>query len=392
MTACSGDVLEELAALEAGAATRRSRAHVWRRLYLAVPAACAGLIALGQVLVATVDPYSVHPWSTPRPVPEDAAMGLSPYLVRAAARGAYDTVVIGGSTSQGFRPADIAALIAGTAAAANLSYRATRPADLGVVFQEVAASTSVKRVILSLDHVYLLPASAQYPQFPFHLYTGGDVTERLFRFDKQAYELAFRLLSGGDFKLPEYTYQAYRAELASKYALWQAPEQRRQEAAAIEAQRGRVGEPTERTCRDLDAVGTHLVPFARALARSGKTLDVVVPPYALSFYHWALSLHAGLLFTPKAPLENALLLRRCVVEALSGVEGARVFAFDGERWLVEDPAKFHDAGHVYDEAVFRYVLGEVGAGRHQLTTGNFDAYADDLRRRVRDFRYQPAAP
>jgi hypothetical protein len=351
-----------------------------------VPALAAAAVLAGQALVAAIDPYNLYSWSAPRPVPEDAAMGLSAYLVRAVARGDYDTVMIGGSTAQGFRPDDMVRLLAGTRTAANLAYRATRPADLGVVMDEIAAAPGIKRVLVSLDMVYLQPATARQVQFPFHLYE-ADPTERLFRVDRQAYRLAARIASGQSLALPELNYAGYREGLARKYAAWHAPAAAAATKAMIERQRGRVGEPSSLTCRDLSAVNDKLVPFARRLASQGRHLDVIVPPYALAFYHWVLSLEADLLFTRSAPLESALTLRRCVVEALADIEGARVFAFDGERWLTDDLANYHDAGHVHKESLFPWMLAEIAAGRHRLTPGNFDSYAADLRARVPAYRY-----
>lgn len=358
-----------------------------RRAYLALPAAVAALLALGQMVVAAVDPYNVYPWSPVRPISEDAAIALAPHLVNAAARGGYDTVMIGGSTSMGFRPSDMETTLEGTEAAVNLSYQATRPADLGVVFEKIGAAPQVRRVLLSLDLVYLLPATARFAQFPFHLYD-GDVSERLFRFDRQAYRLTGRLLAGGDLSLPPAGYAARRAELARKFEHWHEPGQAAREAAQIEAMRPRVGEATALTCAGLPAIKELLVPFAQRLAAAGKRLDVILPPYALGFYHWAMGLRAGILFTPDAPLERSLVLRRCVVEGLSGIPGARVFAFDGEAWITDDAANYHDFGHVYDEKIYRYMLDEVNAGRHQLTPAGFDVYAADLRRRVLNYSYQ----
>lgn len=362
-----------------------------RRLYLLLPACAAGLLLAGQMAVTAVDPYNSHAWSTPRPVPEDSAAGLAPYLVRAVARGRYDTVMIGGSTAQSFRPADIVRRLDGTAHAANLSYRATRPADLGVVFDEIAASPSVKRVLLSLDLVYLMPATARFAQFPFHLYD-GDWSEQMFRIDRQAYRLTGRILRGDDLALPEQTYRRYREGLTQKYEAWQSPDSIAREQATIEAMRAKVLEPTDKSCASLSAVTQRLVPFAKALAASGKTLDVIVPPYALNFYHWVARQQAGLLFTPDAPLEQTLLLRQCVTEAMAAIGGARVFAFDGDAWLTGDLTNFHDAGHVYKEEIYSYMLDEINAGRHRLTPATFDAYAADLRARVARFRDTRPSP
>lgn len=371
---------------ETRSAKSRARVPFARRLYLIAPAVCAGVLFAGQMAVSAIDPYNLYPWSSPRAVPPDTAMGLSPYMVRAVARGNYDTVFVGGSTAQSFLPADMVSRLDGTKHAANLSYRATRPADLGVVFKEIAAAPNVKRVLLSLDLVYLMPDSARFAQFPFHLYE-GDWSERLFRVDRQAYRLAGRIATGGDLSLPEFSYAQYRDGLTRKYETWHAPESAAHEQETIATMRAKVSEPTERTCPDLTAVTNRLLPFAKQLSAAGKRLDVVVPPYALSFYHWVARQQAGLLFTPNAPLENALLLRRCVTEELAKVEGARVFAFDGEPWLTDDLANFHDAGHVYKEEIYRFMLDEINAGRHQLTPANFAAYADDLRSRVASYSY-----
>lgn len=380
--------LTEPSTESASAGRRRNRrALSWnRRLYLVLPAVAAGLVLVGQLTVAAVDPYNLHPWSPVRPITEDGAIGLAPHLLEAVRRGNADTVMIGGSTSMGFRPQDMERLIDGTRAAVNLSYRGPRPNDLGVVFDKAAEAETVERVLLSLDLVYLLPERARNPQFPFQIYEGGAL-DRIFHIDRQAYGLAWRLLRGGELSLPDKGYAANRKRLRAKYEAWHRPASAARETRMIENARVRVGEQTHLRCDDFGAVKNRLVPFARTLSRAGKTLDVILPPYALSFYAWVLSLEADLLFIPRAPLEASLMLRRCVVDALDGMEGVRVFAFDGERWITDDLANYHDAGHIYNEAIYRYMLQSVNAGRHQLTAAGFQAYADDLRTRVARYAY-----
>ena len=358
-----------------------------RRLYLVLPTSVAGAVLCGQMLVAAVDPYNLYPWSPAREINEDAAVELSPYLLRAVRRGNVDTVLIGGSTSLDIAASDIERLIEGTEKAVNLSYRATRGADLGVVFKEVSDAANVRRVILFLDWIYLRPDAEKNPAFPFHLYE-GDPTEALFRIDRQAYELSFRLLTSGRLVIGGTTRAERNHWRDVKYREWHSARSVTRERAMIEAERLRVGEPTDITCADLGAIETRLAPFARALSAAGKRLDVIVPPYAMSYYHWVLRRKSDILFRPRASLDSALVMRRCALEVLAPLEGVDVYAFDGERWLTDDLANYRDAAHVQNEDAFRFMLEAVNAGRNRLTLDNFDAYARDLRERVPAYAYR----
>lgn len=343
------------------------RRFIWRRRhYLALPV--CGLLALlaGQLVVMAVDPFSLYPWSRTRPVLEkDYSIGLGPYLFRVVARGDYDTVMIGGSTAMNFTPGDMRAKLSGTRAAVNLSYDDPRPADMGVVFDEIARIEKVRRVLLAFDFIFALPNNMRREWFPFWLYD-GDPTEQIFVFDKVAIELTLRQIIDQPLSIPRWSFAQFRQKLDYAYDHWRSPASIAQIRATIEAKRALLAESSGLSCRDMPAIEQRLAPFAAALNAQGKRLDVIIPPYALNRYHEQLA-RSKVSFAPRGSLDKAIVMRRCLVDALSNIEGARVFAFDGDKWLVEDLANYYNAGHVYKMELYRYMLADESAsGPHRF--------------------------
>lgn len=362
------------------------RRLVWRRRhYLALP--LAGLFALlaAQFIEMAVDPFSLYPWSPPRRVLEgNYSIGLSPYLFRVVARSDYDTVMLGASTALNFLPSDMRAILSGTRTAVNLSYNAARPADMGVAFDEIARAKNVRRVLLTFDLTFAMPNDLRHEQFPFWLYD-DDPTRHIFIFDKVAGELTLRLLLGQPLTIPRWNFAQFRRSLDRIYETWRSPASIATVQSTIEAKRAELAEPSRLSCRDLPAIERRLAPFAAALSAQGKRLDVIIPPYAINFYHDQTSDRYRRVI-PRLSLDGTILMRRCLVDALSKFDGARIFAFDSERWLVEDLTNYYDVGHVYKEELYRYMLAEIDAGRHVLTRETFDLYASDLRSRVLNYR------
>ncbi|MDO9337773.1 MAG: hypothetical protein Q7T61_15370 [Caulobacter sp.] len=356
-----------------------------RFLYLAIPGVIVGLMLAAQAFVMAADPFSQYPWSPPRDVPEEAqSPDLAPYLLNLAGRGDYDTLVVGGSTSAAFRPRDMARLLPYARHPGNFAYYGSRPKDVALVLHKVADEMPrVRHVITALDYTYMLPASEARASFPFHIY-GDRPGDHFLANDMTALRLSWGLATTGAIQPGHEGYAAHETLTERVRVRGHSPRGVAQMRRAVAEARDIVAAPARLTCQDFAPLRDTLAPFARKLSAQGRTLDIVVPPYHLSFYS-SVATHPSL-SKIRPSIADHLVLRRCAVEAMAGLPGVRIFAFD-EPWLVQDAENYSDPGHVLQAAHYRYMLKAIGAGEHQLTPQNFDAYARDLRRRVLAFQY-----
>jgi len=356
-----------------------------RSLYLGAAAVGVGAMLSLQAVVTIVDPFNLYPWSPSRAIPDQAQSDkLSMYLLRVAAKDNYDTVIAGGSTVLDFRAKDVEAYLPGVVRAVNLAYPMTEPGDLAVTLGEVSRMPNVRHVLIPLDYVYMMPTTFRFAAFPYKLYN-NKLGNRFLAADRVAVQLSFNLLLKGKLSARGSEHDDYEVEVRNLYARTHSLQGIESLKEASTRSHAAMAEPAALDCHDFPALMQEFVPFAEAMSRQGKTVDVLVPPYSFSFYTFLID--HPVFYKPRPTLDAHIALRRCAVSQLANLPNVRVFAFDDEPWLVEDEANFFDPGHVYHPENYRYMLGEIAAGRHQLTPANFDAYADSLRRRVLNYSY-----
>ena len=137
-----------------------------------------------------------------------------------------------------------------------------------------------------------------------------------------------------------------------------------------------------KTCSDFNAITDHLAPFARRWSATGREFAIVIPPYSYAFY----ALRESKPFFAHAMggqlLSNQLLARRCLVEALNGLENVSIYAFDNAEWITGDLANYRDAGHLANDEIRKYMLNAINNGAHRLTTDNIEQYITTLRENI----------
>jgi hypothetical protein len=289
-----------------------------------------------------------------------------------------DTVLVGGSTSTNVTP-DMMKLIPGVTNAFNLSYEGSLPYDRAAVTTEILKYSHARRVILAFDYFYALGKEQTRPNFPFYLYDGDPLNDTRMVGSTTFWMAANALLHHG--ALPGGGGKLLEAKHELRYQAFQSPGEMKAIAREVVRYRGDVDRPATKTCSDFTAVNDQLLPFARTLSQRHVALDVYIPPYALiAPYDWQNGEMRGEL--GESLFNDQLMLRRCMVEALDGIPGVRIFAFDNEDWITADLVNYRDSSHAYSEKVTRFMMQAMGQGTHRLTKDDVEAYLATLHARV----------
>ncbi len=358
-----------------------------------VTGALAAMLGL-QSFLAITDPYNLYPWSRPHNIFADTnPVGIGPRFMGQIARGSVDTVIAGGSTGMGFLPADVKAQLSGTASVANISYNSPRPEDFSLVADRLAAIPTVKRVLLTIDYsTFTAAPNSKSTFFPFYLFKPNPIDQMRF-FDVTAFALAVRDVSNLSWPGALVQERSFARDRDGSYknSLMRPAVERA--ASAVTLNTKLLSGTIVPVCSRFPLIAETLAPMAQTLSRDKRRLDVILPPYSLTFYSAiaANKNNNSSVFKASDTLEAALGLRKCVMTALDGIENVFVYAFDDDGSLVEDMANYYDAGHVYQFEWYRHMLSEIEGGRHRLTAANVDAYISDLRRRVLSYTYKNSA-
>jgi hypothetical protein len=202
----------------------------------------------------------------------------------------------------------------------------------------------------------------------------------------ESFQLSWALLRGGPLWLPAWSRAAEQASYRDRYAFMQGDAPKADLRAYIARNRVSINTPSKLSCADLDSIGEDLAPFVRAMSARGVEVDVVLPVYS-----WVLYYHTGEPdprgMSRPSLLNDLLLMRRCLVEALDDVPQVRIFAFDNVPGLASDWKNYFDPGHLYNVEANRYILRSIAAGEHVLSRDNVDADIAQLRANVMGYEF-----
>ena len=353
----------------------------------AVGALAAGYCFLA-LLLASIDPLALYPWGISAPLKTDGdySMELTPYLVDAVAKDpGIDTLFVGGSTGHFYTPQMMEEILPHTRRAFNLSYGRPSAPDRAAIARQLLRYSHARHFILEADWPYTIPAQDQRmaESFPLYLYDDkwwNDVRD----VDLQNIKLSLAVLKGNPLWTSSWSKNLERKTYQTRYEAIHSPAFVAQYAAVIARRKDSVDTPSRLTCDAMDTIGSGLVPLVRALSQRGAQVDLVFPPYS-----WLIYYRAG---EPGDPLNrpsllnDVLLMRKCVVNAVEGLQRVRVFAFDDVSAIGGDFRKYMDAGHLYDPDANRYILQSIANGEHRLTPGNIEAKNAEMKSNVIGYR------
>lgn len=345
------------------------------------------LLALALVLI---DPFDIYPWGIEPALKTngDYSAEATRYLAAVVAKTpAYNTILVGASTARLYTPQMMEELLPGTRSAFNFSYSAPSSADRTAVFRELLRFSSPSRLIVEVDWTYVLPKAFQHPTPGFPLYLYDDVWWNDVRtMTVETFQLSRTLLRGGPLWLPTWSQTAEQASYRESYAFMQGEGPKADLRAYIARNKISINTPSKLTCAAMDSIGEDLAPFARAMSARGVEVDVVLPVYSeVLYYHTGEPDPRGM--SRPSLLNDLLLMRRCLVDALDDLPHVRIFAFDNVPGLASDWKNYFDPGHLYNFEANRYILRSIAAGEHVLSRSNVDAEIAQLRANVLNYEF-----
>jgi hypothetical protein len=310
-------------------------------------------------------------------------------LIAATAGGGFTHVLVGGSTVARVTPAMLRVAFGERSHPFVLSFPGIRPADVTLIIDRLARSPTIERIIVTLDQSMLSDADAHRSGFPLRYYEPGwhDVLPDL------------DWMSLGDSVLVLYygmlSRRARRGQdrvRQEKPPIIDRPAELAELKAMLAASRGRLLQPSRRTCADITSVADGLAPAIRKSARRGKAVDILLPPYSLAAYaHWyglGRGLPGG---SPETALADLLMLRRCMLTAVSGEPRVHVHGFDNDDSITADLRNYRDTTHIQKPEVYARILKAVAAGSNVLTAERLDGYERMMRERISAFDIPPPA-
>jgi len=352
---------------------------------IAIGAACWALVCV----LALVDPFDLYAWGVaPRPKSDgEYSMQSTPYLVDAVAKAAdIDTLFLGTSTGHFFTTKMMENILPDTHHAFNLSYSNPSSPDRTAVALQLVRYSHARRFILEADWTYMVPKEEQRaaPSFPLYLYDAvwwNDVRG----VNWEAIQLSWAALQGEPLWIPAWSPTGEREGYRRRYNLLHTSAAIAEFAAYVSRNKASIDAPSRLTCESMNAIGDNLVPFVRALSARGAEVDVLMPVYAWILYYWTIDPDKRGLSRPTL-LNDQLKLRHCIVQALDGLPGVRIFAFDDVAGLATDVRNYFDPVHLYNPGANRYMLQSIANDEHRLTRDNVDARNTQMRLGV--IRYQ----
>jgi len=365
----------------------------WRRSPVVLVAAAAIVLWWSLfLLIAGIDPFNIYPWGAQVHLDaRDYDMLGTPYVFAAAMNDPHiDAYLIGGSTSLGFKRASLDKFLPGIHDAMNLSYAAPRPGDLTAINRMLLSQAHPRRVIFEVDWIYQLNHESPFwydrnnTSFPSYLYDDDRLND-VRMVGILGARLALNVAAGRPLWTPAWDARNSDRRFQIVYDRFQTRQNMIGLTALVARHRTDVDRPTSLTCASLDLLNEELLPLARELSRRHVAVDIVFPPNALvMYYYW---LESGReIAVHRSFLSDQLLLRHCMANALDGVPGVSIFAFDNEDWITGDLANYRDDSHLQDKKIYDYMLQAIAAGRDRLTKQNVDAETRELRDRIKAYQ------
>lgn len=356
-----------------------------RRLRAATPmlAVFGGIWLVYLSVVATVlvtDPYDIYRWGskvqfTANDVPRDNVIRL---IDAVAKKTDINTFLVGGSTTAMYSPDDIENALGGKTVAYNLSYGGPRPMDRDIVLDQLAAIARSDRIIMTFDWMYILDPESMRQGFPEFLYD-REILDDIRMVDLAAVARTLQILTG-KVQYDSKDGERYAKFVEQQYRAFQEKSKMAKLQVLIEQYRPVIDAPSGRSCSSFNAIDEQLVPTLRKFNEMGVEVDILIPILSYANYYFRMSDISPTL------LDEVLLSRRCLVEAVEGLHNVRVFAFDHDPAIAGDLANFRDPGHVYNPEILKKTLTSISTGNNILNRSNIDDYERRIRTEVKSYR------
>jgi len=279
----------------------------------------------------------------------------------------YDSLIIGTSMTQNFRPSEVAEKF-GWGKTAPLSVSGASAREIRLVLGKALATGVVKHALAGVFHSYSEQVPPLAPSvFPLYLYEGCPA-KYFFNFSTLLAVIESYFARGSNW-----------ASDLDTYNLWVQDRRLFNSEANLARFRLRLEKARER--RDPEAGRSQAFPaFDEELLPLIKThpetqFICFFPPYSL--YYFAAM--------PAADFDRLMDFYEHAVTAIAQTPNARIFGFDTCFDFTGNLANYSDEAH-YRAAMNSAMLGFMAAGRYRLTPENWPEYRQQLMQAARDYR------
>ena len=332
------------------------------------------------ISLVVIDPLDLYSWGRPPKLTPNYPPRAENYFYSVASRADVDALLLGGSTFSGITNDLIVDAFGDSDTAFNFSISGPRPADRILLFDMVERNSSAMHIIIGLDWIFALPLDApDRKRLPLYLYDESVVND-LRLASPQVF--AMTALNFVGLQLPGigWNYEKTARKKAHLFEQFQSQESLADTVSSI-LDNPLMPEQTTgpAACDQYPLVTETLVPFAQRMAKKGRKVDIVIPPYALGLYRvWDQKLPDAMVADRKPFLGTQIAMRRCTVMLVDNIAGVKVFAFDNQTEITGDLSNYRDLGHVYNLDVFNQIIRSVSQGNHVLNIETIDEYTKHL--------------
>ncbi len=350
-----------------------------RPMLLAAIVISAVYLSLAAIVIA-IDPHNIYRWGAePRIEPGDTPRDLVIDWIDVAAKDpAYNTFLVGSSITAMYTPEYLENILGPDAHVANLSYGGPRPRDRDLVLDRLVENPAVQHVILTFDWTYMQDPEVTNSGFPTFLYD-DDITNDLRMVNLPTIRRTFDIL-GGELTYSNPDDASYADFVKKMYDGFQRPSEMARIERLIKRNRTTIGASSGRDCDSFHAINDQLVPDIAALSARGVKVDILFPIVSYAFYYVRQNDISPTL------LDEQMIARRCLVNAIGDLPDVRVFALDDDPAVAGDLANFREVGHVYDPAILQRFVTAMKTGSDRLTRENFANYETEIRSAVEEYR------
>ncbi|MGB3797996.1 MAG: hypothetical protein WA957_17060 [Alteraurantiacibacter sp.] len=344
----------------------------------------AGLISalylsLAAVVIA-VDPHNIYSWGAetrlqPDNTPRDHVID---WIDVATKDPTYNTFLVGSSITAMYTPEYMRGVLGPDVRAANLSYGGPRPMDRDMVLGRLVENPNVEHVILTFDWTYMLDPQTANRGFPTFLYD-GDVTNDLRMVNLPNIRRTFDILRG-NLTYSNQDDERYKLYVDTMYNRFQSPPELARIGRLVARNRTGINDSSGRDCDSFPAINDQLIPDIQALSGRGVDVDILFPIVSYAFYHVRRNDISPTL------LDEQMIARRCLVNAVGDVENVRLFALDADPAVAGDLGNFREVGHVYNPDILRRFVSALKTGEDRVTPENIAEYEESIRSAVQAYR------
>jgi hypothetical protein len=277
----------------------------------------------------------------------------------------YDAMITGSSVTENFQASQLEALWGVTAVKTCFAGGSLKDVDEHIQ-RSLAANDGVSMVVRGIDENKLLSnKEAASENVPYYLYDNNLLNDVNYLFNKDTWlvpfkrNIEFMLKNKKRTDFDEYSNWTIKATFSKEHALssYERPDE------AMPAQ-----ELTDEALANIQGnIEQNIVATVRS--HPGVTFYYFLTP--TSILQWDEWIRNGV-------LEQELLAQQLLLESLLQCDNVRVFGFSDDFSLITNLDNYQDIEHFSDE-INSWILDEIYAGEHELTTDNYLDYINKLR-------------